>query len=76
MGIFMFGSGQYKEHSVIYFEIGPEAQQDKSSKGISYLQLWWPFCSTGRKHLCNLIRGHYKKKFCEIIFNLDQFFMR
>ena len=41
---------------------------------ISYLELWWPFCSADRNHLCNFGRGHYEEHFCEIIFNLNQWF--
>ena len=43
-------------------------------KDISYLELWKPFCSVERKHLCNFGRGYmyYEEQFCEIILNLDQ----
>ena len=34
---------------------------------------WRPF-SAQRNHLCMAGRGHYKKHFCEIILNLDQWF--
>ena len=30
----------------------------------------------GVNHLCNFGRGHYKKKFCEFISNLSQWFRR
>ena len=43
-------------------------------KGISYLELWQPFCSTERKHLCNFGRGYYEDQLCEIILNLCQWF--
>ena len=38
-----------------------------SFKYISYLELWWPFCSAEQNHLCNFGRGHYEEQFCEII---------
>ena len=43
---------------------------------ISYLQLWWPFCSVEQNHLYNFDRGHYEKYFCEIVLNLDLWFRR
>ena len=43
-------------------------------KGISYLELWQPFCSTEHKHLCNFGRGYYEDQLCEIILNLCQWF--
>ena len=45
-------------------------------KDISYLELWWPFCSVQPNHLCNLGRGHYEENFCKIILNLDHCFRR
>ena len=47
-------------------------------KGISYLELWQPFCSAECNHLCNFsrLRGYYKEQFCEIILNLGQWFRR
>ena len=39
-------------------------------KGISYLELWQPFCSAERNQLCNFSRGYYEEQFCEIILNL------
>ena len=45
-------------------------------KGISYLELWQPFCSEERSHLCNFDRGYYEEQFCEIILNLDQWVRR
>ena len=38
-------------------------------KDISYLELWQPFCSAERNHLCNFGRGCYEEPFCEIILN-------
>ena len=45
-------------------------------KGISYLELWQPFCSVEWNHLCNFGRGYYKEQFCEIILNSGQWFRR
>ena len=56
------------------FEFGPVVQKEMLLKDISYLELWQPFCSAERNHLCNLGRGYYKEQFCEIILNLDQWF--
>ena len=47
-----------------------------SIKDISYLELWWPFCSAERNHLCNLSRGYQEGQFCEIILNLDPLIRR
>ena len=47
-----------------------------SLKDISYLELWWPFCSAEQNHLCNFGRGYQEEQFCEIILNLDQWFRR
>ena len=40
-------------------------------KDISNLDLWLPFCSAERNHLCNFGRRHHEEQFCEIILNLD-----
>ena len=45
-------------------------------KGISYLELWQPFCSAERNHLCDFGRGYPEEKFREIILNLGQWFRR
>ena len=37
--------------------------------GISYLDIWQPFCSAECNHLCNFGRGYYEEQFCEIILN-------
>ena len=42
------------------------------SKGISYWELWQPFCSVECNHLCNLGRGYYEEQFCVIIYNLGK----
>ena len=47
-----------------------------SFKDISYVELWWPFCSAKRKHLCNFGRGYQEEQFCEITLDLDQWFRR
>ena len=47
-----------------------------SFKDISYLELWWPFCSVEQSDLCNFGRRHHDKHFCEIILNLDRWFRR
>ena len=43
---------------------------------ISYLELWQPFCSIERNHLCNFGRGCYEEQVCEIILNFGQWFKR
>ena len=43
-------------------------------KGISYLELWQPFCSAERNRLCKFGRGYYEEQFFEIILNLGQWF--
>ena len=45
-----------------------------SFKDISYLELWWSFCSAEQNHLCNFGRGYYEEQFCEIILTLDKWF--
>ena len=45
-------------------------------KDISYLELWQPFCSAERNHLCNLGGGHYEEQLFEVILNLGQWFSR
>ena len=42
----------------------------------SYLELWQLSYSEEQNHLCNFTKGHYEEQFCEIIFNLDQWFRR
>ena len=49
-------------------------QEEISFKYISFLELWWPFCSVERNHLCNFKREHYEEQFCEFISNLGQWF--
>ena len=57
-------------------EFEPVGQEEMPIKGVSYLELWKPFCSAERNHLCNFGREYYEKLFCEIIFNLSQWFRR
>ena len=45
-------------------------------KDISYLELWWSFCSAEQNHLCNFGRGRNEEQFCEFILNLGQWFRR
>ena len=49
-----------------YFEFGPTVQE-MSFKYISYLDLWKPFCSVERNHLCNLSKGQHEEQLCEIL---------
>ena len=51
-------------------------QEEKSYKDISYLELWWPFCSAGQNHMCNFDVGYQEEQFCGIIINLNQLFRR
>ena len=57
-------------------KFGPVVQEEKPFKDISYLELWWPFCSAKRNHLCNFGRWDHEEQFCEIILNLDKWFKR
>ena len=45
-------------------------------KDNSYLELWRPFCSAERNHLCNFGKRHHEEQFCEIILKLDLWFKR
>ena len=45
-------------------------------KGISYLELWKPFCSVERYFLSNFGRGYPTEQFCEIVLNLGQWFRK
>ena len=47
-----------------------------SFKDISYLELWWPFFSAERNHLCNFGRGHHEQHSCEIILKSNQWFSK
>ena len=52
-----------------YFEFGPVVQEEMPFKDISYLKVWWPFCSAEQNHLCIFGRGHYEERLCDIILN-------
>ena len=45
-------------------------------KGISYLELWQPFCSAEHNHLCNFGRRYYEEQFRENILNLGKWLRR
>ena len=51
-------------------------QKKMPFKGSSYLELWQPFFSAERNHLCNFGRGYNKEQFCQIILNLGKWFRR
>ena len=59
-----------------YMEFGPVVQKVMLFKDISYLELWQPLCLTDQNDLCNCDRRYHEEQFCEIIFNLDQWFRR
>ena len=37
----------------IFLRFGSVVQEEVLFKDISYLELWWPFCSAEWNHLCN-----------------------
>ena len=45
-------------------------------RSISYLELWQPFYSAERNHLCNYGRRYQEEQFCGIIYYLGQWFRR
>ena len=57
-------------------EFGPVVQEEMPFKGISYLDIWRPFCTAECNHLCYFSRGYYEEQFCEIILNLGQWFRK
>ena len=61
---------------MIFFEFGPVVEEEMPFKGISYLELWQPFCSAESNYLCGFVRGYPEEQFCEIILNLGQWFRR
>ena len=72
-----FSRGYYeKQFCEIYFEFGQMVPEEMSFKDISYLGLWWSFCSAEQNHLCKFGRGYQEEQFCEIILNMDQWFRR
>ena len=58
-----------------FMEFGPVVQK-MLFKDISYLKILQPICSADQIHLCNSDRRYHEEQFCEIIFNLDQWFRR
>ena len=68
--------GMMRNNSVKLFELEPVVQKKISSTDISYQELWQPFCSVEGNHLCNFGRRHHEEQFCEIIWNLDEWFRR
>ena len=42
-------------------KFGQVVREEMSFNDISYLELWWPFCSVERKHLCHLSRGYQEE---------------
>ena len=60
----------------MYYLTSQNVGEEMSLKDISYLELWWPFCSAEWNHLCNFGRGYQEEQFCEIILNLEQWFRR
>ena len=55
-----------KNNPVNYFECRPVVLEELPFKVISFLELWQPFCSAARNHLCYFGRVCYEKTFCEI----------
>ena len=41
-------------------------QEEIPFKGISYLDIWQPFCSAECNYLCNFGREYQQEQFCEI----------
>ena len=56
-----------RNFSVIFFEFGLVVQEEMPLKGISYLELWQPFCLSEWSHLCNCGRWHYEEQFCKLV---------
>ena len=46
----------------VYFEFGPVVLEEMAFKGISYLELWQPFCSAECNHLPILVEGIKRNK--------------
>ena len=61
-----------RNNSVKSFCFWTSGSEGMPFKGISYLELWQPFCSAECNHLCNFGRGYYEEQFCVIILNLGQ----
>ena len=58
------------------FLIWTRVQEEILFKDISYLELWLPFCSAERNHLCNFGRVYQEEQFCDIILNFGHWFRR
>ena len=50
--------------------------QEVLFKGISYLELWWPFCLVNQSHFCNFGKRYHEGQFCDVTLYLDQWFRR
>ena len=59
-----------RNNPVNYFKCRQVVQEELPFKVSSFLELWQPFCSAERNHLCNFYRMRYEKTFCEINLNL------
>ena len=59
-----------------YLKFGAVVQEVMLFKDTSYLELLQPLCSADWNRLCNFGRRHHEEPFCEIIFNLHQWFRR
>ena len=64
--------GITSNNSVIFVKFGSLVQEKMLFKDISYLELWRPFCSVERNHLCKLGRGFNEDQLSDIILNFDQ----
>ena len=49
-------------------------QEELPFKGISYLDIWQPFCPAECNLWCNFGTGYYEERLCELILNLGQWF--
>ena len=68
--------GIMRNNSVNKFWFWTSGSRGYAFKRYFYLELWWPFCSAERNHMCNFGRRHHYEQYCEIILNLDQWFKR
>ena len=64
--------GIQRDNSVKLFKIWVIDSGAEVVLKISYLELWSPFCSAERNHLCNFGKGYQKEQFSEIILNLGK----
>ena len=56
-----------RNNSVKLFKIWVSGSGGDVVLKIFYLELWWPFCSVDRNHLCNFERGHHGEDSYEVI---------